>query len=245
MKLEKKIELINKAIEDWNLDIRKCKSNFTDKCFSRYFYKVHGLNFYQAEFIKNNFYELHDCILKISGYNSLMGDLAVGPGYGDDPKYRILKLQVLQETLLILERKKSNLELISENELNVKTATELNNNNWKNIFERYNLNRICNSNLLYKESKEERNTNLDEILSLNMVDLLKSEGFVFDKKVALNKAKNCYIKLKAKNVYFVNKSLSIRNYYPVQFVNSSIPIKLKDDKVFNHLYLAGIKINKK
>lgn len=223
MKLEKRLELIRQSIIDWSKPYCSEKNKYTNKCFARYFYNVHKLNFYNESYIKNNFEQLYNAVIRISSFGSVCGEIAIGGGFGDEKRYRNIKLEVLHkcEELILQE--------INNDEVTENTDNQI----ISNIYKQYKLNQKINHNL---KTQKDFNMNLELLFTEKTVNWLKELGFIFNGKFATNEGLNCTIKAESGNIYFSNDFMNKSDIQPLVFDNSNKPCLFSSLQLCESLY---------
>lgn len=213
MKLEKRLEIIRQSILDWEKPYCDETNKYTNKCFARYFYFVHKLNFYNESFMKKNFSQLHEAVNLVTRFGTHCGDIVIGGGYGIEENCRDVKLQVLRkcEEILLAEQSKY---------LNMRSKDA---NVFDSLYKRFLLNKKINENL---KTKKQLNMNLELLFTEKAAELLKSLGFVFDGNLANNSKLNCAIKVESGNIYFKNYSNNNSDIQPLDFDNLNKPYML-------------------
>lgn len=135
-----KKQMVQRAIIDWSSSISKCKHNFTDKCFSRYFYKVIGYNFYDVEVIKSVLPELYKVAKSSSGILYHNGDIVFSEHFGDTKKGREQRISLLNGVYssILAEEELGILNRMAKYTLDIKDEKGLTKANWEAIYQSYN-----------------------------------------------------------------------------------------------------------
>lgn len=131
--------MIQKAIIDWSSSVIVSKNNFTDRCFSRYFYNVFKYDFYNVEVIKSILPELYKVAKASNAISYHNGDIMFSEHFGNTKKGRSERIFLLTKVIAkIIENENRNaVNRLMKDSLDIKDENGLTKNNWNAIYQSY------------------------------------------------------------------------------------------------------------